>query len=65
MVPQKPKKISNPSGAGQKEVEPDPTPLEPKWGVQGLWKKSERGGSRHGGRRKAADALKAANAKAV
>jgi hypothetical protein len=37
MGPSTAKKISNPSGAGQKEVEPDPTPLEPKWGVQGLW----------------------------
>jgi hypothetical protein len=32
---QKTKQTKNP-GAGQKEVEPDPTPLEPKWGVQGL-----------------------------
>jgi hypothetical protein len=31
------KKSQSPSGAGQKEVEPDPAPLEPKWGVQGLW----------------------------
>jgi hypothetical protein len=37
MVPQKPKKtLKTPLEAGQKQVEPGPTPLEPKWGVQGL-----------------------------
>ena len=29
-------KSQNTPGAGQKEVEPDTPPLEPKWGVQGL-----------------------------
>jgi hypothetical protein len=38
MAPQKPKKTQNTTGAGQKEVEPDTPPLEPKWGVQGLWR---------------------------